>query len=473
VNDQQLNALFAQSDVTGQPQLPPAYLPDLLGQARRSARRRRVAGVLAAAAAVLVVLGVAGLVRPHTSSLPPADRSPGTPTLPHRIAPYSSFTGEVSASPPGPAIMIYEYGSGETINVWQALALSADGDVYRQIDAAEGSGGLRQWLLSPDGRTVIMAERQSATSALLLLDLITGKQREVGLPAKAGVSLLAVSPDGQQVAYTSAPLPDDLRAGNSIEFENARVGTLSILDLTTGRATPVPGFQPVQAAAFSPDGELLAIQSKMETWIITADGVRVRQVPMPADTGIVPRNAWSPDGHLLATTLWRADSWQQLDGTTTSSYSVASWYGIGIAGIAGATEPWVISEHDTFLGWRSSDRVLVFTPSSADNGDDQLADLSLDGTRKTLSRFDTGRSCELGMQTCQTLELTVASGLLPDLTVRPAGSPQRGPWPTSMLLLIGIPITVVAVLIVFAGHKLRRRTVRGRKPAPPPREQDS
>lgn len=72
------------------------------------------------------------------------------------------------------------------------------------------------------------------------------------------------------------------------------------------------------------------------------------------------------------------------------------------------------------------------------------------GTRRPLSRFDTGRTCELGTQTCGSSICTSPPGLLPDLTVRSAGRPQRGPWP--MLL----------------NHHHRRRRPRRRVPAVAP-----
>ena len=61
--------------------------------------------------------------------------------------------------------------------------------------------------------------------------------------------------------------------------------------------------------------------------------------------------------------------------------------------------PRPISDDDMFLGWRSGDHVLVLTPSPTDSGGEELADVSLDGgARSVLSRFDTGRTCELGME---------------------------------------------------------------------------
>ncbi|WP_405433841.1 hypothetical protein [Micromonospora sp. NBC_00617] len=48
-------------------------------------------------------------------------------------------------------------------------------------------------------------------------------------------------------------------------------------------------------------------------------------------------------------------------------------------------------------------------------------------------------------------DLHLATGLLPDLTVRSAGRPQRGPWP----LLVN---TVITTIVLGAAFLLRRRT---------------
>jgi hypothetical protein len=78
-----------------------------------------------------------------------------------------------------------------------------------------------------------------------------------------------------------------------------------------------------------------------------------------------------------------------------------------------------------------SDTVRIFANKSVAvaaainaGGQVALAEIQLDtGTRRTLSRFDTGRTCELGTQTCHAFDLHLATGLLPDLIVRSAGRP--------------------------------------------------
>ncbi|GGM34898.1 RNA polymerase sigma factor [Dactylosporangium sucinum] len=104
------------------------------------------------------------------------------------------------------------------------------------------------------------------------------------------------------------------------------------------------------------------------------------------------------------------------------------------------------------LGWRSATTLVALTLpmglSSIDLGT---------GARERLTRFDTGSTCELGMQTCQVFDLQLATGLLADVTVRRASSPDRGPWPFALT----IPVTVVLLGATFllwrrAMRRLRR-----------------
>jgi hypothetical protein len=83
------------------------------------------------------------------------------------------------------------------------------------------------------------------------------------------------------------------------------------------------------------------------------------------------------------------------------------------------------------------------------------------GARRPLSRFDTGHTCELHTQNCEVFDLHLATGLLPDLTVRDAGRPQRGgPWP---ILLSAIPGAAALLAAWLLWRRIRRRA--GSEPA--------
>lgn len=461
MTDQQMTELFEGVDVTGAPPLPPGHTQQLVRAGRRSVRRRRMTTLLAGLTLVAVTLGVAGLVSPDGDRLTPADPSASTASLPDRIAPFSLLTAHVSADPAGRAIMIYQFGNGELFNVYQPLALGADGDTYRQIDGARADQGFRPWLLSPDGTFVVMAEAQRATAAFTVVSLATGKQRAVALPEPIGVTPLAISPNGRYVAYSTVAVPEDTRSLDAIEHEAAQLGMLAIMDLETGRSTSVPDFKPVQAAAFAPDSQRLAVQTKFETWVVTVDGRKERQVPMPQGYGIQPNVAWSPDGKLLAAVAWTSESWQLLDGTTATVYVRAFGSGkvefVDATGAGGAVPNPL--QMDEILGWRSGDRLVTVTNSDAP----EIFEVPLNGGEpRVISRVDTGTSCELGMQRCNAYEISVATGLLQSATLRAAGEPDRGPWPTWFVLVVAGTTALVLLGCLLVVRAVRRRTRRAR-----------
>ncbi|MGS2619856.1 hypothetical protein ACVCAH_36070 [Micromonospora sp. LZ34] len=120
----------------------------------------------------------------------------------------------------------------------------------------------------------------------------------------------------------------------------------------------------------------------------------------------------------------------------------------------GALPPAPLQDVVQLLGWRSAGSVVAATTNAA--GQLSLTEMQLGaGTRRILSRFDTGSTCELGTQTCQVSDLRLATGLLPDLTVRPAGRPQRGPWPLALTIPVATVFLGTALLL---GRRLRRDT---------------
>ena len=74
----------------------------------------------AAAVPPLVGLAVAALVVVLTA--PGGSPAPGaTPAVPHDMAGYSHLTGSVSASPPGPAVALWQHGYGVELSEADSL----------------------------------------------------------------------------------------------------------------------------------------------------------------------------------------------------------------------------------------------------------------------------------------------------------------------------------------------------------------
>ncbi|MEU8260409.1 hypothetical protein AB0C02_07285 [Micromonospora sp. NPDC048999] len=426
------------------PPLPPGYLDTVLTRGRRAVRRQRVA---TAAAATIVVLLLAVLVLPGVPLPGQTAASSAKPSLPDRFAGYSMLTSTVAKAPPGRAIALYGYGNGETFNMFQPLVVGADGDTYRRVDAMEERGG-PSTLLAPDGTRVLLGDDRGATRDLILVDLTTGKRRSIPLGDPVGVRLLAWSPDGRHVAYSAAPI-HHYDEYESVDGEVARTGTLRLLDLSTGRSTEVPAIKPAWTAAFAPDSRRLAVQVGQTAHLIDLDGSEYGTVPIQDRRELAADVGWSPDGTFLATVPWISEGPSNGGDTHhTFLYELGDVEFVPLAD-AGAP-PTGVRGVARLLGWRSASSVLVAVFNDA--GHAALVEVQLDtGTRQTLSRFDTGSTCELGMQHCQITDLHLATGLLPDLTVRSAGRPQRGPWP---LLLDA----VIAAVVLGAAFLVWRRT---------------
>lgn len=433
-----------------EPPLPAQFVEGLVGAGRRSVRRRRVAAVVAVVALVAVVAGGAGLLRTGPPAAVPGGPF-GTPSLPSRIAPYSSLTSSASRSPGGRAVMLYQFGNGELFNQFQPLALGADRDTYRQLDAAEGTRGIRPWLLSPDGTTAVVTDDVAEVDALTLVDLTTGRRRSVPLPASTGAVPLAFSPDGRTVAYAAVKLPGG-DPYNDMPSEMRRSGVLVLADLATGRVSTLTGVTPVDAASFSPDGARIAVQTGPKIQVVDRTGRVGHTIDPPLEHTLTTNAAWSPDGRLLA-----------VRGSTTSSggngivtYQQRIVF-LDATGEGGTVPAPIVAEE--MLGWRAADRVLARV--AAGDGPGELRDLPVAGGPGTvLSRFDAGSSCEYGTQTCQAYEIRMATGLIPSLVVRPA-DPDRGPWPGWFTLtVVGgsvLMVAVVSLLVTLIRRRRRRR----------------
>jgi hypothetical protein len=466
--DERLPELFHAVDVSAAP--PPPTVAQIITAGRRSVRRRRWRAILAA---VVLVAGLAGAVQAvavNRLAHLPATAGPSGPQLPDTIAGYSHLTSTVSHDPAGRAILIYHFGNGELFNVWQPIALGADRNSYRQLDAADTGRktGYRPWLLAPDGTFVLMAEPGTLTSAFTVVDLRTGRQTAVPLAAPRAVHLLALSPDGRQVAYSVLPrLPNDAAMGE-IQSEAGRVGMLAVTDLDTGRTTTMPQFSPVQAVAYSASGDRMVVQSKLQTWIVGADGSGARALAMPPGQGITPQAAWSPDGRLLATVAWTPENWQNLQGGTETAYrtgfddSPISFVEIGDDGGTRPTGTPIAG--GTMLGWRSATSVATYVDYEATS----FYETPIAGGPSTLlTRVDPSTSCELGTQQCAMFEVRAATGLLLAATPRVAGSPERGPWPAWLLTLVTVlaALGVLGAITVVRLLRRRRATAGGRDAA--------
>jgi len=409
---------------------------------------------------------------------------PGQPaSIPSRLASYSYLTGDVSASPPGRAVALFQHGFGvEFMDFPQAVVMGADGDVYRRVGAAEARGGAETqgdpgpMLLSPDGTLVAVGDYSKRRPDLALLDLNTGDV-EVS-PVVGGLSIipLAWSPDSRQVAYLSTPEEVYPYSGYAV------TGNIGILDLAAGESRLLPGAADGRAAAFSPDGTELAIHrippddfsrenldgtpqmggGRID--IVGPNDELLREITLPSDQYLSGPSAWSPDGALLATNVqswgcqqldggWDEDEWLNcLDATEALFFVDATGRGGSVpaplnAGLVGAED---------VLGWTSANELLVLDdvegPDEADTDSGRVfwvTAVSLDGgSSRRLTTIRDVDSYGVG-------GFHVATGLLPDMEVREPGTIDRGRWPTA--IRIGLAFLCGGAALVIANVVIRRR----------------
>jgi hypothetical protein len=434
-----MRELFAALPEDPAPPMRPGYLDTVLTLGRRSVRRRSLG---AAAVWVIVALALAVVAMPFVRppDLPGAPSS--RPGLPDHFAGYSLLTRTVATAPPGRAIALYGYGNGETFNMFQSLVVGADADTYRRVDAMEDRESPSA-LLSPAGTQVLLGDNRGMTSDLILVDLTTGKRRSIPLGDPVGVRLLAWSPDGRYVAYGAASITNTEDQSRFVDYEVARTGTLRLLDLSTGRSAEVAALKPASAAAFAPDSRRLAVQVGQTAHVIDLDGRETGNVRVPSGRGLAANVAWSPDGRFLATVPWAADG---------PGVFLTEPVSVDFIALDGSTPPAPVPDVVRLLGWRSASTLVVAAVN--DRTQLSLAEVPIDGgVRQTLSRFDTGSTCEFGMQNCHVVDLQLATGLLSEMAVRRAGSPQRGPWPPG----VTVP---TASLVLGAALVLWRRVRR-------------
>ena len=358
----------------------------------------------------------------------------GAPTVPDQVAGYSHLTSSVSSSPPGRGLALFQFGFGvEFLDFPQAVVVGADGDVQRRVDLAEDrpwpqmQGDPAPMLLSPDGTRVAVGDHRADRPEIAVVALATGAVQRHPVPPGHRVLPLAWSADGDRLAYL-ATAPDE-----SPVWGVPLVGDVGLLDLVSGRAEGLPGATGVQAAAFAPDGTELAVQHGDAAGggldVVPLGGGVGRTLTLPAGHRLEGAAAWSPDGALLATSA--ADDIAFLDATGQGRTPPAP-----LARAAVGRGP--------VLGWTAPDRVVTLAadpPPATEVDPDRylLVDVPLDGSAARPLTVVPTSDGGYGVARFQ-----LATGLLPDLEVRPAGDVDRGRWPLSLRLVAALTAAALA-----------------------------
>lgn len=326
-----------------------------------STAKRRTLIRYAAAFVATVILGVAALsgapLRLLTHSAPPADSTPGPPSLPAQIgAPHGA--PEAEGNPMGPASVLY--GGQGWGNLLRAFVfgpdtdfglIGASDDVYRTIDfGADVAEPGRDFLLSPDGGLAAQPAEMTFKRIPSILDLRTGRVRLLDMFSRADRAYpQAWSPDGRTLAMWVTASETHL--------------ALELVDLQTGQRRRIPTVEvelfrlprPAFAMAFSPDGARIAYQLGEQVTILDNDLNTLAQFKLPHEVVLAGKGAWTPDGAAIVTvegsgTQWRLLARNVADGTPTGQ---AGWelseplLGLRLLGWNPSREPVIAAFTDT------------------------------------------------------------------------------------------------------------------------------
>lgn len=225
------------------------------------------------------------------------DIASGKEKAPLRPAPGSA-SGYAKLSPDGRFLVCIEQLSCDTSRTdRQARTVVWDLATGRRRKLCDGNAG---WAFAPDGKTaaISLADNQSKTSAVKVLDLATGKElAAVTCPEKGRwFSVRSFSPDGSVVAIA---LGGKKGAPVEVWFLDAR--TLEGRGKLIGKGDP-EGHGGSSGMLFTPDGKRFAVldgAGNVLLWDVAGQRVE-RTLPSPGASQQGWQLAVSPDSKTLA-----------------------------------------------------------------------------------------------------------------------------------------------------------------------------
>lgn len=363
---------------------------------------RRWVPALAAAGVFGLVVAIAvlpGLLRSNSVTKP--IMAGDSPVLPVTLAGPTPGTADYLRSPPGRVIAHYHVAHYapddlEIPEAWDEVLVGADGRTYRQAAEPDGVYGP---LLSPDGSRLA---RGSGIVANLHTGEVVQHGQVIGTP-------MAWSPESRRLVIGMFGPNVDLAATG-----------FSVLDVMTGTAVHVEtGPHTPSGAAFSPDGEFLAVDvaggegaAGTTIGIYDVRGELVRTLTVPALTRLAGEGAaWSPDGSLLVLE-------PRFHDLPVRDLSFVDATGSGRSVPAPIRLP---ASQSVLLGWRSPTTMLVGMDDATRQGMNMIAELQLDGgAPRTVSRVAVAEGSRVS-------SIQLATGLVPGVEIRDAGPPLRGP----------------------------------------------
>ncbi len=403
---------------------PPVRVPPGLFDRARRARARRQA--LALIATILIVAAAAALPALPRTATPtePAEAD----ALPSRVVVPPAHTADVRDAGLPRALVVYHRENlpgASWLEDAEPLAVVGSANQYRVYDRPTWEPATTtspSFLLSPDGRYLLMPNSHDGTDTTLITDLRTGETR-VSLD---GTIAVAWTSDSRHVVAL-AHWVDNKTGWDRVFIADALTGA-HVWQPPPTRNDTVSGVRDVEVAV-SPDGDLTAYQHDATVSVNDIASFDARTFDL-AGAVIAGGQAFTPAGDLVAQLPnGNLEVISASDGRVTGhlpTYTFPTVAGIPptvmVVGWIGDTP--VVSAADRVVVLSSTPRVLVQGPVGTD-------------------------------------ELQVATFALGQPTVR-AGTPDPGPWldryrrwiPARVLGLIGLCVVAIAA---FAGVRIRRR----------------
>lgn len=419
------------------------------GPVRRARRRRtlrRTALPIAAVAGALALIQFAAWVPAFSSRMMEPATPNSTSGLPGHLEVPGRSTPAVAESSPGPAgILFTPPVSDDAASLEEMLRITpfvwASSGVYRRLDSG-------CTLLAPNGRQVFC----SGSQGFKTVDLVNGRTRV--LPTQPGpefdlVGGLAWSPDSRTVVIGASKVDE-----RAVRLVDVASGTDSVL--------PVPGKGPATAAAFSPDGDRVAVQRGATMFILDRAGRQQAQVQLADRERIAGPAAWTPDGSAVLMTNENDGNGQY----TSTDYNTL-WLRDASTG-ARRTQP-------TFPSLISNLRIIGWSGDSPIGISDrwEATDRANPSTGSYIYRHAEIISLRPGSSSEQILTSAPVDARIDDVArdavsapISPKPSTESAApalWPLSAPWLTGYALILSTIGVIIAGLVRRRRRKAARK----------
>jgi hypothetical protein len=287
----------------------PAYA--VHDRARATARRDRRRAL--AATAAVAVIGVMLVLWSPVGPAPGPDRAAGGPAaLPDRVGEPPLGPLRATDRPRlGQAAVLfsggYSAGTCPFVDECDALTLvGAHADRYRVfLTGIPESPAGEEAVLAPDGRRVAHSGGYVDDAYVRIIDLRTGRTRDVPSAIEASVGSFPVgwSRDGRWIA---------VRDVTSDDRGSSYLSVLSILDVHNGQwrrlgaGRLVDGF----SVAFAPDGRRFAYQIESTVIVAMLDDPAARTTfSVSVDQALGGKGAWTPDSRSLTLVERQGSDW--------------------------------------------------------------------------------------------------------------------------------------------------------------------